>query len=272
MLTLPGAIVAVLVPFATLFTSPTWRKECCWFLTPGHRGGGAAGHGAPLSRPSRCPLLVRTLVFGSTTAPRSGPGHSWLRWISLMWLGQGAGRHWALPVLSRPLAVNLKRMQYWNFHRIAWTPPWPPSCGCLSSTGPAPSVDRSGPRGRYPGGLRVLRGNPESSSGFPVVSRQTPVVRPAPAKTSSHHSPRWPRRCCWQELPRQPACSVALMMRSSWRSPEPAVQSFQDLHNRAGIAGAFRLWQQLKRMQLELHRIVPGHLPAVLEAQDLLQG
>ena len=26
MLTLPDAIVALLVPFATLFTSPTWRK------------------------------------------------------------------------------------------------------------------------------------------------------------------------------------------------------------------------------------------------------
>ena len=26
MLTLPNAVVAVLVPFATLFTSPTWRK------------------------------------------------------------------------------------------------------------------------------------------------------------------------------------------------------------------------------------------------------
>ena len=54
--------------------------------------------------------------------------------------------------------------------------------------------------------------------------------------------------------------------------PEPAIQSFQDLHNRAGIAGAFRLWQKLQGMQLELHRIVPRHLPAVLEAQDLLQG
>ena len=54
--------------------------------------------------------------------------------------------------------------------------------------------------------------------------------------------------------------------------PEPAVQSFQDLHDRTGIAGAFRLRQQLQRMQLELHRIVLGHLPAVLEAQDLLQG
>ena len=53
---------------------------------------------------------------------------------------------------------------------------------------------------------------------------------------------------------------------------ELAVQSFQNLHNRAGIAGAFRLWQQLQRMQLELHRIVLGHLPAVFEAQDLLQA
>ena len=53
--------------------------------------------------------------------------------------------------------------------------------------------------------------------------------------------------------------------------PESAVQSFQDLDNRPGIAGSFWLWQQLQGMQLELHRIVPGHPPAVLEAQDLLQ-
>ena len=54
--------------------------------------------------------------------------------------------------------------------------------------------------------------------------------------------------------------------------PEPAIQSFQDFHDRTGIAGAFRLRQQLQRMQLELHRIVLGHLPAVLEAQDLFHA
>ena len=46
MLTLPDAIVAVLVPFATLFTSPTWRKAQLLLvgaiLTPGQRTVAAA--------------------------------------------------------------------------------------------------------------------------------------------------------------------------------------------------------------------------------------
>ena len=46
MLTLPDAIVAVLVPFATLFTSPTWRKAQLLMvgaiLTPGQRTVAAA--------------------------------------------------------------------------------------------------------------------------------------------------------------------------------------------------------------------------------------
>ena len=53
---------------------------------------------------------------------------------------------------------------------------------------------------------------------------------------------------------------------------QPAVQSFQDLHHRPGIAGVFRPWQQLQGMQLEPHRVVPSHPPAVLEAQDLFQA
>ena len=53
---------------------------------------------------------------------------------------------------------------------------------------------------------------------------------------------------------------------------QPAVQSFQDLHRRPGIAGAFRTWQQLDGVQLEPNRVVPGHFPAVLEAQDLFQA
>ena len=54
---------------------------------------------------------------------------------------------------------------------------------------------------------------------------------------------------------------------------EPAVQSFQDLHRRPGIAGAFRSWQQLQGIQVESHRVVPGHhLPAVFEAQNLVQA
>ena len=46
MLTLPDAIVALLVPFATLFTSPTWRKAQLLLigaiLTPGQRTVAAA--------------------------------------------------------------------------------------------------------------------------------------------------------------------------------------------------------------------------------------
>ena len=53
---------------------------------------------------------------------------------------------------------------------------------------------------------------------------------------------------------------------------QPAVQSFQDLHRRPGIAGAFRTWQQLDGVQLEPNRVVHGHFPAVLEAQDLFQA
>ena len=53
---------------------------------------------------------------------------------------------------------------------------------------------------------------------------------------------------------------------------QPPVQSFQYLHSRPGIAGAFRTWQQLEGVQLESHRVVPGHSPPVLEAQDLFQA
>ena len=53
---------------------------------------------------------------------------------------------------------------------------------------------------------------------------------------------------------------------------QPAVQSFQDLHSRPCIAGALRPGQQLEGVQLESHRVVPGHSPAVLEAPDLFQA
>ena len=58
MLTLPDAIVSLLIPFATLFTSPTWRKAQVLLvgaiLTPGQRtvARGPAGHG-----PQRSPRL-----------------------------------------------------------------------------------------------------------------------------------------------------------------------------------------------------------------------
>ena len=53
---------------------------------------------------------------------------------------------------------------------------------------------------------------------------------------------------------------------------KPAVQSFQYLHRCSCIAVAFRPWQQLEGVELESHRIVPGHRPAVLEAHDLFQA
>ena len=53
---------------------------------------------------------------------------------------------------------------------------------------------------------------------------------------------------------------------------QPAVQTFQDLHSRPGIAGTFRARQQLEGVQLEPHRVVLGHPSTVLEAQDLFQA
>ena len=58
MLTVPNAIVSLLIPFATLFHSPTWRKAQVLLvgaiLTPGQRTV-AARHGP--QRPARlCPL------------------------------------------------------------------------------------------------------------------------------------------------------------------------------------------------------------------------
>ena len=51
---------------------------------------------------------------------------------------------------------------------------------------------------------------------------------------------------------------------------QPAVQSLQDLNHGSGVAGAFSTRQQLQGMQLESHRVVLGHSPAVLEAQDVV--
>ena len=64
--------------------------------------------------------------------------------------------------------------------------------------------------------------------------------------------------------------SWAARMRPSCRTDSrPSSQPFQDLHSRPGIAGTFRPWQQLEGAQLKPHRVVPGHPPAVFEAQDL---
>ena len=57
MLTLPDAIVAVVGPFATLFTNPTWRKAQVLLigaiLTPGQRTVAAALRVMGPQRPAR---------------------------------------------------------------------------------------------------------------------------------------------------------------------------------------------------------------------------
>ena len=53
---------------------------------------------------------------------------------------------------------------------------------------------------------------------------------------------------------------------------QPAIQCYQDLHHRPGVAGTIRSRQKLQGMQLEPYGIVLGYLSAVLEAQDLFQA
>ena len=50
------------------------------------------------------------------------------------------------------------------------------------------------------------------------------------------------------------------------------IQPFQDHRLGPGVAGPFHAGQQLQSLLLELDGVVPGHPPAVLEAQDLLQA
>ena len=50
------------------------------------------------------------------------------------------------------------------------------------------------------------------------------------------------------------------------------VGPFQDIHPESGIAGPLRLRQQLEHPPLVLHRVVPGHLAGVLDADGLGQG
>ena len=60
MLTLPNAIVSILIPFATLFTNPTWRKAQVLLvgaiLTPGQRTVAAALRHRPQRSPRLRPL------------------------------------------------------------------------------------------------------------------------------------------------------------------------------------------------------------------------
>ena len=76
MLTLPDAIVALLVPFATLFTSPTWRKAQLLLvgaiLTPGQRTVAAALRVMGRSDPARLRPLPRGAQSGGVVAPCSG--------------------------------------------------------------------------------------------------------------------------------------------------------------------------------------------------------
>ena len=51
-----------------------------------------------------------------------------------------------------------------------------------------------------------------------------------------------------------------------------SVQPLQHHDDRSGIAAALLTGQQLQGVPVELHGVVPGHPPAVLETQDLLQA
>ena len=82
MLTLPDAIVAVLVPFATLFTSPTWRKAQLLLvgaiLTPGQRTVAAAlrqSHGP--QRPARLRPLPRGVNRAGVVVPPGQRASCW---------------------------------------------------------------------------------------------------------------------------------------------------------------------------------------------------
>ena len=48
---------------------------------------------------------------------------------------------------------------------------------------------------------------------------------------------------------------------------EFAVGAFQDLHPQSGVAGTFPTGKQLQDPPVVLHRVVPGHLSGVLEAE-----
>ena len=92
----------------------------------------------------------------------------------------------------------------------------------------------------------------------PTPDGGTVTLAEPPVAVSEEYRTGW-RRLCSDDAPFMP-------------HRQPAVQSFQDLHRRPGIAGAFRPCQQLEGVQLKPHRVVPGHSPAVLEAPDLFQA
>ena len=83
MLTLPNAILAVLIPFATLFSTPTWRKAQVLLvgtiLTPGQRTVAAAllSHRAahPLGAPPHS-ASPPALALGNPVQSRPGPAAS----------------------------------------------------------------------------------------------------------------------------------------------------------------------------------------------------
>ena len=95
MLTLPDAIVALLFPFAMLFTSPTWRKAQLLLvgtiLTPGpaHRGRAAARHGT--DRPPELRPVPRGVQSGGVVVPRGGPSAFGGRVLLLQHLDRGDG-------------------------------------------------------------------------------------------------------------------------------------------------------------------------------------
>ena len=91
MLTLPDAIVALLVPFATLFTNPTWRKAQLLLvgaiLTPGQRTVAAALRvmGRSDQRDyARYHAVLNRAVWSSISRPVRWPASCWCSstWIA----------------------------------------------------------------------------------------------------------------------------------------------------------------------------------------------
>ena len=73
MLTLPAAIVSILIPFATLFSNPTWPKAQVLLvgaiLTPGQRTVAAALRVMGLSDDQNYARQLRRFPYGFKSGP-----------------------------------------------------------------------------------------------------------------------------------------------------------------------------------------------------------
>ena len=86
MLTLPDAIVSILVPFATLFSNPTWRKAQVLLvgaiLTPGQRTVAAALR--VMGRSAAATPAIMRCSIGRCGRPARRPASCW-RCCSSTW-------------------------------------------------------------------------------------------------------------------------------------------------------------------------------------------